>query len=236
MVEFAQPPCIETGIGTCISMNIKIRVMVVEDQDIVREGLAALLASLPDVELAGEARDGIEAVTKALAIKPDVILMDLALPGMSGVEAARRIKTSLPSTHILVLTSYAEDDKISAALEAGVTGYLLKNSTFEILTQAIHSVVRNEPYLHPEVTRRMMKAYYSHNTAEPIVEPLTPREKEILILVAKGMTNQEIADRICISELTVRSHVSNILNKLHLENRTQAALYALREGLVKLDS
>lgn len=216
-------------------MEKKIGVLVVEDQDIVREGLAALLASLPDVELVGEARDGVEAVTKALAIKPDVILMDLALPGISGVDAARRIKTGLPETHILVLTSYAEDDKISAALEAGVSGYLLKNSTFEVLTQAIHSVARNEPYLHPEITRRLMKAYHPSETVDPMPEPLTPREYEILLLIANGLTNQEIADKICISELTVRSHVSNILNKLRLENRTQAALYALRKGLVKLE-
>ena len=210
-----------------------IRVLVAEDHPIVREGLRTLIASEPGMALVGEAADGIEAVAKARALRPDVILMDLMMPRMSGLEAIGEIKASQPEVPILVLTSFAEEDKIFPAIRAGALGYLLKDSSPEQLFRAIRDVHRGEPSLHPTIALKMIRELDHPASQERSASPLTDREIQVLKLVAQGLTNQEIADRLVISEWTVRTHVRNILGKLHLANRTQATLYALREGLAK---
>lgn len=217
-------------------MNEKIRVLVVDDHEIVREGLRTILAMETDIELIGEAKDGVEAVEKALALSPDVILIDLVMPRKDGIQAIREIKAQMPDVRILVLTSFAEDAHVFPAIEAGALGFMLKDTTSATLIQAIHIVYRDEPSLHPTVARKLMAARTQKAQKDEQVEPLTNREQQILALLAKGLTNQSIADQLVLSELTVRTHVSNILAKLNLENRTQAALYALRHGMADLDS
>jgi NarL family two-component system response regulator LiaR len=188
------------------------------------------------MEVIGEAADGVEAVLQARALQPDVILLDMVMPRQNGLEAIHQIKNENPEARILVLTSFAEDDKIFPAIKAGALGYLLKDSTPEQLLQAIYDVHRGESSLHPSIALRLIREINQPSDLPPTGEPLTPREVEVLKLVARGLTNQEIADTLVISERTVGNHIGNILNKLHLANRTQAALYALREGLASLDA
>jgi NarL family two-component system response regulator LiaR len=216
-------------------MTESIRVLIVDDHAVVREGLRALIDVNPEMELAGEAADGVEAVQKARALQPDVILLDLVMPRKGGIEAISEIKEENPNARILVLTSFAEDDKVFPAIKAGALGYLLKDSSARELLQAIRDVHRGEPTMHPTIARKLMRELQRPPELPPTEEPLTEREVEILKLVAQGLSNQEIADVLVISERTVRTHVTNILTKLHLANRTQAALYALREGLARLD-
>jgi len=215
-------------------MQPKIRVLVADDHAIVRKGICALLATEPTIEVVGEAQDGREAMFKASKIQPDVILMDLVMPGMDGLEATRRIRACCPDTRILVLTSFAGDDQVFPAIKAGALGYLLKDSAPEDLVQAIQQVYQGESSLHPSVARKLLRQLCQ--PAEQVTEPLTGREVEVLQLVAQGQSNRQIADLLSISEATVRTHVSNILAKLNLCSRTQAALYALREGLASLHS
>lgn len=210
-----------------------IRILIAEDHPIVREGLRTLITSEPGMELVGEAADGVEAVDQARALHPDVILMDLMMPRKSGLEAISEIKAFQPEAPILVLTSFAEEDKVFPAIRAGALGYLLKDSSPEQLLRAIRDVHRGEPSLHPTIALKMIRELDRPSDQERSENPLTVREVEVLRLVAQGLTNQEIADRLVISEWTVRTHVRNILGKLHLANRTQATLYALREGLAK---
>ena len=217
-------------------MSEKICVLVVDDHEIVREGLRTILSLEADIELLGEARDGVEAVEKALALAPDVILIDLVMPRKNGIDAIREIKAQMPQVRILVLTSFAEDSHVFPAIEAGALGFMLKDTTSATLVQAVRIVYRDEPSLHPTVARKLMAARTQKAQPEEHVEPLTSREAQILALLAKGLTNQGIADQLVLSELTVRTHVSNILAKLNLQNRTQAALYALRHGMAELDS
>ena len=212
-----------------------IRVLITDDHIVVRKGIQALLATEPDIDVVGEAENGRQAVTEVGRLEPDVILMDLVMPEMDGVEAIRRISQQQPGARILVLTSFAADDKVFPAIQAGALGYLLKDSGADELIQAIHQVHRGEPSLHPTIARKVLQEL-SHPTEQPPTpEPLTEREVEVLRLVARGQSNQQIADHLVISEATVRTHVSNILSKLHLASRTQAALYALREGFASLD-
>ena len=171
----------------------------------------------------------------ACTLEPDVILLDLLMPRMGGVEAIHVIKAQDAEARILVLTSFAADDKVFPAIKAGALGYLLKDSGPEELVQAIHRVYRGESSLHPTIARKLLQELSRPSERPPTPEPLTEREVEVLRLVARGQSNREIADQLVISEATVRTHVSNILSKLHLASRTQAALYALREGLVSLD-
>ncbi len=210
-----------------------IRVLIAEDHPIVREGLRMLIASEPGMVLVGEASDGVEVVEQARALQPDVILVDLMMPRKSGLEAIHEIKAIRPEVPILVLTSFAEEDKIFPAIRAGALGYLLKDSSPEQLLRAIRDVYRGEPSLHPTIALKMIRELDRPSNQPRAESPLTDREVEVLKLVAQGLTNQEIADRLTISEWTVRTHVRNILGKLHLANRTQATLYALREGLAK---
>jgi NarL family two-component system response regulator LiaR len=212
-----------------------IRILIVDDHAIVREGLRTLIASEPRMELVGEAADGVEAVSLARSLKPDVILMDLLMPRKDGLEAIDEIKQENPDVSILILTSFAEEDKVFPAIRAGALGYLLKDSSPQQLLQAIHDVSRGESSLHPSIALKLVREISQPSDLPPAKHPLTEREVDVLKLVAQGLTNQEIADRLVISEWTVRTHVRNILGKLHLANRTQAALYALREGLAELD-
>ena len=216
-------------------MTTPIRVLIADDHAIVRKGICALLSVKPGIEVVGEASDGAETVAQAQALCPDVILMDLVMPEMDGIEATRQIVEQQPGVRILVLTSFAADDKVFPAIKAGALGYLLKDSGPDDLVQAIHQVYRGEPALEPSIARKVLLEL-SHPPKEPLTpEPLTGRELEVLRLIAQGRSNREIAEQLVIAEMTVRTHVSNILSKLHLASRTQAALYALREGLASLE-
>jgi NarL family two-component system response regulator LiaR len=212
-----------------------VRVLVADDHAIVRKGICALLATEPRIEVVGEARDGNDAIAAAQRLQPDVILMDIVMPGVDGLEATRRLADSQPQVRILVLTSFAGDDKIFPAIRAGALGYLLKDSGPEELVHAIQQVHRGESSLHPTVARRLLRELSCPSEQEPESDCLTEREIEVLQLVAQGQSNRQVADLLTISEATVRTHVSNILSKLNLCSRTQAALYALREGLVSLN-
>jgi DNA-binding NarL/FixJ family response regulator len=216
-------------------MTAPIGVFLAEDHAIVRKGIRALLATEPDVEVIGEAADGREAVAEVIRLRPDVTLMDLVLPEIDGIEAIRRITTAWPEAGILVLTSFATDDKVFPAVKAGARGYLLKDSSPEELVRAIRQVHRGEASLDPSIARKVLQELARGSDRPPTPDPLTPREVEVLRLVARGLGNQQIADELSLSEATVRTHVSTILGKLHLASRTQAALYALREGLASLD-
>lgn len=216
-------------------MTEHIRILIADDHAVVRHGLRALIATEPDLELVGEAQDGVEAVELNSQLRPDVILMDMAMPRKTGLEAIYDIKRDDPQARILVLTSFAEDDHIFPAIKAGATGYLLKDASPHELVQAIRDVERGEVSLHPTIARKLVGELKRPPDLPPAEEQLTEREVQVLALVARGLSNQEIATQLVIGERTVRTHVSNILGKLHLANRTQAALYAQREGLVHLE-
>ena len=215
-------------------MHNKIKILIVDDHSIVRKGLRALLASQPDMEVVGEAADGLEAINKAESSRPEVILMDLIMPVKNGIEAISEIKKKNPGIRILVLSSFGEDDKVFPAIKAGASGYLLKDTLPQELLQAIIDVYEGRPSLHPEIAMKLMMEISQQTDLPPTEDPLTEREVEVLKLVAKGLSNQEIAQKLVISERTICAHISNIMNKLHLANRTQAALYALREGISTL--
>ena len=212
-----------------------IRILIADDHSIVRQGLRALIDTEPDMETAGEASDGVEAVEQARALQPDVILLDMMMPRKNGLEAIAEIKEENSDARILVLTSFAEDDKVFPAIKAGALGYLLKDSSPRELLQAIRDVYQGASSLHPSIARMLIAEISQPSDLPPTEDPLTDREVEVLKLLAQGMSNEEIAGSLVISDRTVGKHVSNLLDKLHLANRTQAALYALREGLASLD-
>jgi NarL family two-component system response regulator LiaR len=212
-----------------------IRILIVDDHAIVRKGIHALLKTETGMQVVGEAGDGQEAVSLAQTLKPDLILMDLVMPRMDGIEATRRITEGEGAPRILVLTSFAADDKVFPAIKAGALGYLLKDSGPEELVRAIRQVHRGEPSLEPSIARKVLQELSHPTRTELTPEPLSERELDVLRLIAQGCSNRTIAEKLVISEVTVRTHVSNILGKLHLASRTQAALYALREGLASLE-
>jgi len=207
-----------------------IRVLIVDDHGVVREGLRAYLELEPDIQVVGEARDGTEAVRRALELSPDVVLMDLVMPNMDGVDATTRIKEQQPAVHVIVLTSFLEDDRVVPAIKAGATSYLLKDVAASDLARAIRGARAGQAQLHPEVARRLMQQVTAPRKPDAGAQ-LTEREREVLRLLAEGRSNKEIARALVVSERTVKGHVSNILGKLGLQDRTQAALYAVRHGL-----
>ena len=212
-----------------------IRVLLTDDHAIVRKGVRALLTTEPDIQIVGEASNGAEAVAQAEALCPDVILMDLMMPKLDGIEATRQITAKIPGARVIVLTSFAADEKVFPAIKAGALGYLLKDSGPEELVRAIHQVYRGEPSLEPSIARKVLFELAQSPKQQPLTaDPLTERELDVLRLIAQGCSNKEIALKLSVSELTVRTHVSNILSKLHLASRTQAALYALQKGITSL--
>jgi NarL family two-component system response regulator LiaR len=209
----------------------KIKVLVVEDQAVVREGVVAILSFNPDIEVVGQAEDGVQALILVKTKKPDVILLDLVMPRMDGLTAIPKIKEIDPNARILVLTSFAEGDRVYHAIKSGALGYMLKDSTRDQLLQAIRDVAQGRASLHPSVALKVIQEINRPSDLSNNIEPLTTRELETLQLIARGLSNQEIANALFVHERTIAKYVSSILNKLHLANRTQAALFALREGL-----
>ena len=204
--------------------------LIADDHPVVRQGLRSFLQLQPDLEIVAEAADGEEAVTRAGDLLPDVVLLDLLMPRVSGMQAIRRIRTASPNTRIIVLTSYADDSKVVPAVRAGAAAYLLKDAEPHELADAIRAVHRGEGLLHPAVTARVLQEV-AKGSRSRLREILTERELDVLRLVAHGRSNREIARDLAISEKTVKTHVSNLLAKLQVADRTQAALYAVREGL-----
>lgn len=212
-----------------------ITVMLIDDHRVVRQGLRDFLELQDDIDVVGEAGGGEEGVQLARDLLPDVVLMDLVMPGIDGVETTRRLKTVSPSSKVIVLTSFSDDNKVFPAIKAGAISYLLKDISPEDLAHAIRAAQRNEAVLHPEVAAKLMQEFSAPRPSEAPVDQLTPREMDVLRLVAKGMSNKEIADTLIISEKTTKTHISNILSKLHLADRTQVAIYALRKRLVPME-
>jgi DNA-binding NarL/FixJ family response regulator len=215
--------------------NRPICILIVDDHTVVRDGLKALISAEPGMKVIGEAGDGLEAVSLARDLQPDVVLLDLVMPRMDGVQATLEIKKVYPQARILVLTSFSEDHMVVSAIRAGAIGYLMKDTTSEELLEAIRDTYRNQPVLGPEIARKLMEELQGGESQTGGVASLTEREVEILQQMALGLTNQEIANVLVLSERTVRTHVTNILAKLGLSNRTQAVLYALRAGIAHID-
>ena len=209
----------------------KIRLLVVDDQTVVREGLAAILAYYSDIEVVGQAEDGIQALKLVKQTQPDVILLDLVMPNQDGLTTIPKIKEISPKTQILVVTSFAENDRVYQAIKAGALGYILKDATREQLLQAIRDVAQGRASLQPSIAVKLIQEINHPSELLYTVDPLTRRELDTLRLIARGLSNQEIAAELVVNERTIAKYVSSILDKLHLANRTQAALYALREGI-----
>jgi len=217
-------------------MAIPISVFIVDDHAVVRQGIRAFLQALPDMEVVGEAENGTQAVELALQTAPDVVLMDLVMPDMDGVEATRRVKSASPRTQVVIFTSYYRDEYIFPAIRAGALSYILKDADPAELAEAIRKAAHGEAMLNPRVAARLVQEIQGvrKEDTNPFAE-LSERELEVLRLIANGGSNKEIADQLVISEKTVKSHVSNILSKLHLVDRTQAAAYAWNKGIVRRD-
>lgn len=213
----------------------QISILVVDDHLLVREGITALISARRDMFVVGEASNGLEAIEKALSLRPDVILMDLVMPNLGGIEAIQEIKRHLPDSRILVLTSFADDKRVYQAVKSGALGYLMKDTSSKQLVEAIQQVKRGEPSLQPDLALKVIRELNRPTKLAPDLESLTEREVEVLHLLAQGLANQDISEQLCISERTVTKHVSHILEKLDLDNRTQAALYAIRKGIVDID-
>jgi NarL family two-component system response regulator LiaR len=217
-------------------MSDQITVLLVDDHEMVRRGVRAFLETRPDITVVAEARSGEEAVRLAAEHAPDVALMDLIMPGMDGVEATRRLTTRSPRTNVIMLTSYHDDEHVFPAIRAGALSYVLKEVGPEELADAVRKAAAGEAVLHPRVAARVVRELHGAGRDEPnVFRELSDRELEVLKLIADGLSNAEIASRLFVSEKTVKSHVSNILGKLHLADRTQAAVYAWRQGVVRRD-
>jgi NarL family two-component system response regulator LiaR len=215
----------------------KIKVLIVDDHQVVRQGLRTFLELQPDILVVGEAGDGQTAVEMVRQLEPDVVLMDLVMPRLDGISATRQVKALEKGVKVIALTSFTEDDKVFPAIQAGASSYLLKDVSPDELVEAIRAAHQGEARLHPDIARKLMDqvAQQSSATRQDLPEQLTGREMEVVQLVAQGRNNQEIAEALVISEKTVKSHISNMLSKLHLDDRTQLAIYAIKHGLVDLD-
>lgn len=209
----------------------RIRILVVEDQNVVREGLIAILKYQADMEVVGEAEDGIRAVEVARKTRPEVILLDMVMPRQDGLMTIPKLKLAVPETKILVLSSFAESDRVFQAIKAGALGYMLKDATRVQLLQAIRDIASGQAQLQPSMAMKVIHEFNQPSEGAVMNQSLTRRELEALRLIARGYSNQEIATSLVVHERTIAKYVSNILNKLHVSNRTQAALYAIREGL-----
>lgn len=217
----------------------KIRVLIVDDHAVVRQGLKTFIDLQEDMLVVAEGENGAQAVTLADQHQPDIILLDLVMPGMDGVEATRQIQENSPDSRVLILTSFGEDEKVFPAIRAGAQGYLLKDIQPTELVRAIRDAYQGKVQLHPDIARKLMSALADASDAAGVVESppilstndLTEREQEVLSLIAKGMNNRQIAEQMIISEKTVKTHVSNVLSKLGVDDRTQAAIWALKHGL-----
>jgi NarL family two-component system response regulator LiaR len=209
----------------------KIRILVVEDQNVVRDGIIAILSFQPDVEVVGQAEDGLQAVEVAKATRPDVILLDLVMPLHDGLSAIPRLKVVAPEARILVLTSFQDNDRVYQAIKAGALGYMLKDATRTQLLESIRNTASGQASIHPSIAVKVIQDFDHQNETLYMNDALTRREMDTLRLIARGLSNQEIASELVVHERTIAKYVSSILNKLHVSNRTQAALYALREGL-----
>jgi two-component system, NarL family, response regulator LiaR len=209
-----------------------IRVLFVDDHEMVRIGVSSYLSAQPDIEVVGEADNGKTAIELALSLRPDIILMDLVMKEMDGIEATRQIMQQWPEAKIIIVTSFLDDDKVYPALEAGATSYILKTSKASQIAEGVRATYQGQSILEPEVTGKMMTKMRQKNQHE-LHEELTAREMEILLLMAQGKSNQEIADELFISLKTVKTHVSNILSKLQVQDRTQAVIYAFKHSLTQ---
>ncbi|MFN2272333.1 MAG: response regulator [Anaerolineae bacterium] len=219
-------------------MSDEIRVLVADDQQLVREGLRVLLDLIPDIRVVGEAADGVAAAEQAQRIKPDVVLMDVRMPRLDGVAATCKVREMCPDAQVIILTTFDDDEYVFEGLRAGAAGYLLKDVPSEQLAEAIRAAARGEAFIQPSVTRKVVAEFARMAEREhvrreqPLVEPLSAREMEVLALLAEGLSNQEIAERLIIAPGTVKNHVSNILSKLAVRDRTQAVLRAQEIGLL----
>ncbi len=214
----------------------RLRILLVDDHDLFRKGIARLIDSQPDFEVVGEARDGREAVEQARRLGPDVVLMDIEMPNWNGTEATRRIRSDMHRTNVVMLTVSDDDHNLFAAIRAGATGYLLKSVKPEELFRRLRGVSRGEAAISPLLASRILREFARLDQSAPLpqtIEGLSPRETEVLGLVTKGLTNKQIGGQLHIAENTVKNHLRNILDKLHLNNRAQAAAYAVRHGLIQ---
>jgi NarL family two-component system response regulator LiaR len=215
------------------SMPRKISILIADDHEVVRNGIRSYLETLSDFQVVGEAASGEEAIELVSELVPDIVLMDLIMPGLDGIETTRRIKKVSPRTQVVVLTSYHEDAHIFPALKAGAISYILKDMKMEKLVEALHRALQGEVTLHPRVAARVLQNLRGESDEEPqLLADLTERELDVLKLIASGLSNSQIAGKLVISENTVKGHVSNILSKLHLADRTQVAVYAWQRGIV----
>jgi NarL family two-component system response regulator LiaR len=212
----------------------QIKVLIADDHQVVRQGLRTFLELHEDIFVIGEAEDGLQAVEMVNRLDPDVVLMDLVMPKLDGIEAIQQIKTSGGKTKVIALTSFTEDEKVFPAIQAGASSYLLKDVSPDDLVEAIRAVHRGEARLHPDIARKLMKqvAKQPDEGTDARVNDLTDREREVVCLIGQGLSNREIAQQLVISHRTVKTHVSNILSKLNLKDRTQVAIYAIHSGLV----
>ncbi len=213
-------------------MTREIKLMIVDDHDMVRKGLKAYLLTEPDFTITGEASNGREAITLASEVKPDVILMDLIMPEMTGIEATREIMATLPHTKIIIITSFYDDEQVFPAIEAGAFSYLLKTASADEIISTIRKALQDESVIEQKVAQKMMKQIRTKPKTQ-LHDELTKREKEVLLLIGEGKTNSQIAEELFIGLKTVKTHVSNILSKLNVSDRTQAAVYAIRNGMVR---